>query len=638
MRWPWDELGLSGPAELSEIRRAYARGLRSARPEEDPEGFQRLHLAYRAACAIVRKASREQVEDAAADFAPEDGFFPESAPVDVAPENASIPERAPGEAEDRPGAHTPENRPPESTVDSPFADGSQDAEGRQGDFPVSSDNIKAEAELPTESNTAVPCSGRAETAPPRQEVPSRQDVPPRRGDRRGARPGDMDWDFARLFAEGEAEERGRGFLQALERRKRNRIRWKLWERRLRRTPEEVGRNWVAASVALQTLNLLSSMEAGTDVWRSFLESDALSRQGDNPDFVFGLEEFLQRKPDLPGDVREMMRRVFARLPFRWERVPLLRLLEDPARKRRRRKRLILLCALILAAVLACFAGFFQERRQEQVRQWLEEDFGREFRVVRVWGAGNRFAPADAPEEVFFASPAGRRDLAAGQRGYRTNFPNLLLDRRLSQFAGDWGYGWIRSGPGRFSFRDYHWDYYLDVPLTGADAGLTALGAVMADLRDSHWYRLCPPDGTLYVCWRNWCFYQYGFDEGSFGTDEALGFYANQFGPELCRLMAERTGTAERDLGAASFGLEAEAGTVLIGETPFFHAVGWNTDENAVLFHYYLSPDGEALFSVPARRAASRLTEESLYTGLPEELPIEGTGESVTVYHVPNLDA
>ena len=39
MSWPWSQLGLPGPSELSEVRHAYAEKLKTTHPEEDPEGF-----------------------------------------------------------------------------------------------------------------------------------------------------------------------------------------------------------------------------------------------------------------------------------------------------------------------------------------------------------------------------------------------------------------------------------------------------------------------------------------------------------------------------------------------------------------------------------------------------------------------
>mgnify|MGYP001049807869 FL=1 len=62
MSWPWNELGLGGPAGLSEIRKAYAQRLKTAHPEEDPAGFQRLHTAYQEASRQARRAARSAGE------------------------------------------------------------------------------------------------------------------------------------------------------------------------------------------------------------------------------------------------------------------------------------------------------------------------------------------------------------------------------------------------------------------------------------------------------------------------------------------------------------------------------------------------------------------------------------------------
>ena len=59
MSWPWSRLGLPGPSGMSEIRRAYAEKLRTTHPEEDPEGFQELHAAYRQASRMARQQERE---------------------------------------------------------------------------------------------------------------------------------------------------------------------------------------------------------------------------------------------------------------------------------------------------------------------------------------------------------------------------------------------------------------------------------------------------------------------------------------------------------------------------------------------------------------------------------------------------
>ena len=43
---PWDILGIGDDADAKAIKRAYARALKSTRPDEDPIGFQRLNDAY----------------------------------------------------------------------------------------------------------------------------------------------------------------------------------------------------------------------------------------------------------------------------------------------------------------------------------------------------------------------------------------------------------------------------------------------------------------------------------------------------------------------------------------------------------------------------------------------------------------
>ena len=61
MSWALRELGLRPDADERAIKRAYAAKLKTTRPEDDPEGFQRLHAAYQAALDWMR--SREADAD-----------------------------------------------------------------------------------------------------------------------------------------------------------------------------------------------------------------------------------------------------------------------------------------------------------------------------------------------------------------------------------------------------------------------------------------------------------------------------------------------------------------------------------------------------------------------------------------------
>lgn len=53
MSWAFELLGLGPDADAADVKRAYARLLRTKRPDEDPEAFQQLHTAYKTALAQV---------------------------------------------------------------------------------------------------------------------------------------------------------------------------------------------------------------------------------------------------------------------------------------------------------------------------------------------------------------------------------------------------------------------------------------------------------------------------------------------------------------------------------------------------------------------------------------------------------
>jgi hypothetical protein len=60
----WTTLGIEPTAQEREIKRAYARKLKTTRPEDDPDGFQALHEAYQAALHRARMQADEAQEQA----------------------------------------------------------------------------------------------------------------------------------------------------------------------------------------------------------------------------------------------------------------------------------------------------------------------------------------------------------------------------------------------------------------------------------------------------------------------------------------------------------------------------------------------------------------------------------------------
>lgn len=63
MRSPIEELGLHLAADERDIKRAYAQRLRSVRPDEDPDGFQRLNELYKAALNQLRWREEQRPAD-----------------------------------------------------------------------------------------------------------------------------------------------------------------------------------------------------------------------------------------------------------------------------------------------------------------------------------------------------------------------------------------------------------------------------------------------------------------------------------------------------------------------------------------------------------------------------------------------
>lgn len=608
MSWPWNELGLPGPAGLPDIRSAYAQKLKTAHPEEDPEGFQRLHAAYQEASRRARRARSAQTG-------------PEDPPAD------------------RPA-------PPERRQEAPGWNYDELLEDQEAP------NHSPQKPEPQEPEWNYDELLKGEDAPPQEEEAA------------------PEWDFERLFAEGEEE------AQEARRRRLEDLRHKNWARyapQARQRRELDGEDaWPAVLAAVRTLELLERRDAPPAQWRRFLDSPVFLSVRADMDFVFLLEDFLSQRPDLSPEIRRAVFDAYelqnaSKYPaYR----PLYRLLGVKRADTRRaaraksswrnawrgyplwRKTVLAVCFTILALFFSIGAGVNlrsaqaeraarreAERWTQTAPQWLEEDFGEPF----VHAASQDiFAPAADPDLYFRASPYGER--SEDWPGYQTSYPGILVKRALENFAGERGLDLDLAAYSRET-GDAPGAYLLNLPLLGAEEDVSALGELLEELSRQEWHQVPlnnprdeseyrvrePVKYTVFLCHKGLAFYEAPSDEG-FDTEEAQSLYA-QAGPALCRWILEQSGLADRHLGEGTYVLQ-DREAVEIGEGTFFQVHGVDKDSGEIRVQYLLASGGGALFCVPREKMDGVRSVIDLYRGTPRTLELDKLGLVMVTDQVP----
>lgn len=613
MSWPWSELGLSGPADLKTIRGAYAQRLKATHPEEDPEGFQRLHAAYQEAGRYARRKAR-------------------AAQAGLPPKESAAPPDAP-----------PEEKVPQWDYDALLEE--QSSPGK-----------------PPETPEAQEAEWDYDALLEEQEAPA--------GEPEEAEPQAPEWDFERLFAEGEEE------AQEARRRRLEDLRHKNWARYApqarQRREEDAEESWPAVLAAVRALELLERSEAPAAQWRRFLNSPVFLSVRADMDFVFLLEDFLEQRPGLSPEVRRALFDAYeAQNASKYPAYkPLYRLLgvkpEDKRRAARAkspwrnawrsyplwRKTVVAVCFTILAVFLAVgwavnLRTAYEDRaaRQAAARwtetapQWLEEDYGEPF--VHVVSE-DVFAPAADPELYFRASPYGER--SEDWPGYQTNYPHILVKRALEDFAEARELD-LNLGAYSHDIGDAPGAYLLNLPLLGAEEDLAALGTLLEELSRQDWYQVPLPSPrteaeyavrepvryTVFLCYRDLAFYEAPSQEG-FDTEEALSLYA-QAGPALCRWILEQSSLADEHMGEGTYVLQ-DREPVELKDGAFFQVQGVDAGTGEVRVQYLLASGGGTLFCIPRERMDGIRSVIDLYRGTPRTLELDKLGLVMVTDQVP----
>lgn len=626
MSWPWNELGLPGPSDLRAIRSAYAQRLKTTHPEEDPEGFQRLHAAYQEASRYARQKARS---------APAEPDIPP--PAEPVPRPGEAPEREAADGWDYDALFGEQAEPDKPSGTSGPGEPERE-EAPEWDFGELLEEDAGQAE-----------DGGAEEAPQAPE-----------------------WDFERLFAQGEEEARADRRRKLEKLREKNRARFEKQEREQRRRAADEEDAWAAVMAASHALELLYSSGAPPSQWRRFLESPVFLNVRANLDFVFALEDFLEQRPGLSPEIRRAI--FLAYEDCNASKYPaygrLYKLLDVKRRDRRRearaksarrnawrsyppwRKGIIVVCSAILAVFFSigwavnlrtAYQDFTQrqedKRREELLPQWLEEDFGEPF--VRAVSK-DVFTPAADPDLYFHASPQGER--SESWPGYQTNYPHILVKKALEDFAGARE---LDLEPTAYTHQigDAPGAYLLNLPLLGAEEGVAALGELLEELARQDWYQVLtrvsgegadflvrePVPYTVYLCHRGLAFYEAPSGNG-FNTEEALSLYA-QAGPALCRYILEQSGLADKHLGEGACVLR-DLEPLELGEGTFFQVSGADRESGEARVRYLLASGGGALFCVPEEEMGRVRSVIDLYRGTPRSIQLDKLGLIMVTDQVP----
>lgn len=508
------------------------------------------------------------------------------------------------------------------------------ADGASGDESGTVEQEEAERSEPEEA------SRESESEEASQAGQREQDVVPK------------EWDFVRLFAEEEAEKRGKRFQKLRELRQKNRFRYEAWRPPPSDDPAEAALNWIAVSRALAFVEELTFSGADVSLWTLFCRSELFQYVRNNPDFVFALEDFLREGPEIPETGRAVLRRAYGldTPPGRREYKELYQILgggtgevfafgEDgkPGRKTFGRssngKPLALVALILLVTLMNCCANFLMtaEVREEQVRAWMEEDFGREFTRVDNGNCTKTFPMLDTRAGIYFhARWDGPRDRERGRRGYATDYTEARMTEELAAFMERWNWSVSPRRNHENAAPSESHIICLSMPLTGAGEGISALGNLLSAIGRNAWYQELPPECALYLCWEDWSFYEHDLTAGDFDASAIRWYYERFFGPDLCRIALEETGVAASDMGASHM-LFPESGVMTLGNRRFFHVAGTGTPPGNALFHYFLSENGAELFCVPAGGKFSELTMERLYQMDEQEYEVKGFPEKLRVF-------
>lgn len=575
MSWPWSELGLPGPAELRSIRAAYAERLKTTRPEEDPEGFQRLHAAYQEASRQARRAARTEA-------IPEPEGPPEFEEAAWSRETPPEPE---GEAAEEAEQETPQA--PDWDFEGLFAQGEEEAREAR----------RRRLEDLRRKNWAR----YAPQARQRRELEEEDAWP------------------AVLAAVG--------VLELLER---SGTPLSLW-RRFLESPAFLSVRADMDFVFLLEDFLEQHPDLPPEVRRAIFDAYEECNASKYPAY-----KPLYR---LLGVKREDARRAAkAKSPWRnaWRSYPLWRktviavCLTILA---------LFFFIGIGVNLRSTREEREAERWTEQAPQWLEEDFGEPFvhaasEDLFAPAADPdlyfRASPYGERSEDWPGYQTNYPHILV-KRALENFARERELNLELASYSHD-----IGDAPGAYLLNLPLLGAEEDVAALGAlleDLSREDWYQVppVNPGSEAEYRTREPVKYTVFLCHKGLAFYQAPSDEG-FHTEEALSLYA-QAGPALCRWILEQSGLADRHMGKGTYVLQ-DREPVELGDNTFFQVHGVDKDAGETRVQYLLASGGGALFCIPEEKMDGIRSVIDLYRGTPRTVELDKLGLILVTDQVP----
>lgn len=629
MSWPWSQLGLSGPSDLPEIRRAYAEKLKTTHPEDDPEGFQRLHSAYQLASRIARQRKRREGERP-----PE----PQPEPVREEMDFGQLLE----EGEEDPRRPCNEDEKQEFDFDRLLREDEEPPRPQPEEEPdFDFERLIAE--------------GEAERAEARR----------RRGEERRREQKRWEEQLQSRWEEGRWQGT-EAILHTIETMYNARAGAEAWEKFFKSPLFQQAKGGLDLIFGLEdfvsTRNL--SQEARLALFLAYGFDKGPYKPELRPLYQMLLPAWREHNREKNHERFLMVLGLVLGVAAPFILVPLLDLglvpalfvslsvvwalwvvrkaiktgnLERRARgqamsKKQERRSVILgtLCVVaLLAAVVWMRSGPSLDKLlpardpREQTCRYIEQDFGVEVGSIYNRNAqyataenGNLFYLEPDTAKVFLAGPDGERDTKAGKPGYTTNLPEMMMLWALKDFAKARELPSVNGLDQTLGRGETKGVFLITLPFYGAGETITELGALLEELSREQWYQAQTPKCEIVLCGGQMAegrliLTRYQPADGAFDAQGVRALYEEDFAHAYCAQLLK-----ELELDRDFLRDEGEPYTLTGGGMAEMKGEEccklYGLDRDGQVGHeYYVNTKGTAIYCVPGDFWETGGTEEQI---------------------------